>query len=145
MRRLLTNRYVAPAIPPRETVLLTLWFVGLTMIRGWGWLTAVPSSASDQLLAAPLGLTFWGWCLLLGGALVPFSIIVVKNHTLVWASHCLLASIYFGVGVAVSPLVFTSMSGWQNLVPPLGGMVWHVVLLRLMGPVPKTRRTRDAD
>ncbi len=140
MRRLVTERYEPPSITPTVLVPLTLTFVALTVTRGVGWLTATPGTVPLVMLDNALGLPLWGGLLMAGGGW--FWIAAgLRRHFLIWTGHAFLASVYFGVVLTTLPAV-ASHGGPQNLVAPVGAVLWHGLLARRMRPLPPHRGHR---
>lgn len=143
----LCYRHHAPHLPARILVGLTLVFATLTVLRGWGYATAVRGESASPVVLISLGnLTAWGVAFMTAGLLV-LAAYAIRNHLLVFLAHGLAVVTYAAVAVALLGGVVDVGSGWQHLAPMLGGAGWHTLLAWLTGPLPpsQTRGVAGAD
>lgn len=128
-------RFVPPALPAPVVLVITVIFVVLTLVRGLSWLEAQPGTVSALRSSAGFGVRFWG-ALLLAGGLVFFAALATRLHLAVWAGHTLLICIYFGIAVTTAEACIRFGGGASALTVPIGGLVWHTVISRVMRPFP---------
>ena len=144
MKHALSARYRPPAIPPGLVVALTVTFAVLTFSRGLTWVTSPDPDAVGEVLADTwFGLRTWG-LILTGGAGVLLAALAARRHFAVWTGHALLASGYAGILLAVLSAALQAGTGWQALVTPLGGAIWHTFLNYRMKPLIRPPHVSEA-
>lgn len=140
MRSPLSSPLQPPALPAGVVMALTAVFIAGTLTRGIDWLLdREPGTVSAVMLDNGVGLVAWGAALVAGG-LGLIAAYAARRHFPVWCAHVFLVSAYFGIAVTTTQSVIAFGGGWQHLVVPVGAVVWHSALSRIMRPFPPTPR-----
>lgn len=127
MLRVVSVRYRAPNFSSSVVQFITLVFVTLTIFRGVGML---PHGA------------FYGASLVVGGVGY-WAAWLSRRHFFVWAAHAVLICAYFSLGWHSLGLVLDG-AGYDRLVTPVGGMIWHSLLSYQMKPLPRPQDPRSS-
>lgn len=137
MSQLLTARLRPPTFPPSLVLTLTLAFVALAFAAGADWaLVQAPGTVSQLMLDNSVGLTIWGMALM-GGAAYFVAAVASRRHFFVWCGHAFLASVYFGITLTTLQAAIGFGGGAEELVAPVGAVIWHGALACIMRPLPR--------
>lgn len=137
VKHLLNSRLQPPTFGPAVVLTITILWVTLTFVRGADYFfNDTPGTIAGLLLDLDFGLKRLGVCLMVSAALF-FAAVLSRRHIAVWGAHALLAAAYLGMSQTVAGAVFTYGAGPSHLIAPIGGLVWHVLMMCLMGVMPK--------
>lgn len=140
MKHLLNSRLQVPSFGPAVVLSITLLWVSLTLTRGADYFfNHTPDTIAVLMLDLDFGLKRLGVVLILS-ALLFFAAVASQRHIAVWFAHMLLAAAYFGMALTVSGAVYEYGAGASHLIPAIGGFVWHVLMMWLLGVVPRFRK-----
>ena len=146
-RATLCRRHTPAGIPPRVLTGLVLAFACLTVLRGYGWVTADPGVSLSLVMMVGLhDTTSRGIAVMAAGGLV-LAAYASRRHVAVFLAHGLAAATYAALTASITTAVLAAGSGWQHVTPMLGGVAWHLLLAWLNGPLPSQagRTPRDTD
>jgi len=116
-------------------VCVVLAFASLTVVRGLGWATADRDSLALVVRESLESPALWGLGLALVGVGL-WAAYLSHIHVVVWLAHGLAAVTYFAIAAALALAVVKHGNGWNNVVAPTGGFIWHALLAWLTGPIP---------
>jgi len=142
MPKALRARYVPPALPAGITLAVTILFIGFTFTRGLSYVSGEPGVLLELRGHGALNLTVFG-CFLMVGAATFVTMVIARLHFGVWCAHVFLICTYFGVSVTMLGGVLERGSGYDAVLAPVGGLVWHAILSRTMRPFPPHEALRD--
>lgn len=143
MPKALRARYVPPALPAGITLAVTLLFVTFTFTRGLSYTTGEPGVLLELRGHGALNLAVFGG-FLMGGASAFVTAVLARVHFAVWCAHVFLICTYFGVAVTMLGGILERGSGYDAVLAPVGGLVWHAILSRSMRPFPPHEAIHDA-
>lgn len=140
MKHLLYSKLQTPTFGPALVLTFTLLWVSFTLTRGADYfLNDTPGTLADLMLNLDWGLKRLG-VLLMVSAVLFFAAVASRRHIFVWCAHALLAAAYFGMTLTVAKAVNDYGAGVSHLIPGLGGLAWHALMMWLMGVVPRSHR-----
>lgn len=143
MPHALRARYRPPALPAGVTLTVALLFVGFTFTRGLSYTTGEPGVLLELRGHGALNLAVFG-AMLMAGAVGFVTAVLARVHFAVWCAHVFLICTYFGVAVTMFGGILERGSGYDAVLAPVGGLVWHAILSRTMRPFPPHEALRDA-
>lgn len=141
-----TARLKVPTPPPGAFLALTLVFLLVTLSRGLGLMFGDPKmDQSRVILFAYAHPRAWGACLV-GAALLVLLAYLSRIHFAVFLTHGAMATVYAFAAGNVAQAAAHFGSGWQHVAPLAGGVIWHLFIAYITGPLPPnvTRRTPGA-
>lgn len=135
MHRVMRSRLQPPTLPAGVVLGITVLFVVLTFARGMA-LARRPGALEQLRPAGDLDVTFFG-VVLMGCAVYFVLAVLTRRHLLVWIGHVLIICAYGSYGFTVASACLVYGGGWDLVVAPVGGVIWHSLLSHRMRPIPR--------
>lgn len=135
MHRVMRSRLQPPTLPAGVVLGITVLFVVLTFARGLA-LARRPGILEQLRPDGDLDVNFFG-VVLMACAVYFVLAVLTRRHLLVWVGHVLIICAYLTYGYSIAAACLAYGGGWDLVVAPIGGVIWHSLLSQRMRPIPR--------